>query len=114
MILQEGNTYLLEIPLTVDGDPIEIEEVQLVEFMFDNVRKIYGSYEENGETKTGDVTYDGDEHKFNVPLTQEETFSLMGEAIIEYQARVKFNDGSVNGTVIQEGFVQRSLSKEVL
>ena len=66
------------------------------------------------ETKTGDVTYDGDEHKFNVPLTQEETFSLMGEAIIEYQARVKFNDGSVNGTVIQEGFVQRSLSKEVL
>ena len=114
MILQEGNTYLLEIPLTVDGDPIEIEEVQLVEFMFDDVRKIYGSYEEDGTTKTGDVTYDTDEKKFYVPLSQEETFHLTSEKIIEYQARVKFNDGSVSGTFVKEGYIQKSLSKEVL
>ena len=114
MIFQEGNTYVLEIPLTVNGEDIDINDVSVVEFMFENIRKIYGTYTENNVQKTGDVTYDTDEKCFKVPLSQEETFSLMENGIIEYQARVKFTDISVESSCIYNGYVQKSLSKEVL
>ena len=114
MIFQEGNTYLLEIPLTIDGEPIDTTEISLVEFMFDNIRKIYGTYTENNTEKTGDVTYDSETNCFNIPLSQEETFALKDNSIVRYQARIKFTDGSVNATNIQEGFIEESLSKKVL
>lgn len=114
MIFQEGNTYLLEIPLTVDGDDIDINEISLVEFTFGNIRKIYGSYEEDGEIINGDVTYDNEQKQFLIPLSQEETFALNENTLVDYQARIKFVDGSVNGTEIQTGFLQKSISKKVL
>lgn len=114
MIFQEGNTYNLEIPLTINDEEIDINDISLVEFMFENIRKIYGTYTENEETKTGDVTYDSALKCFIVPLSQEETFSLTSRDIIKYQARIKFTDNSVEGTCIYNGFVQESLSKEVL
>lgn len=114
MIFQEGNTYSLEIPLTIDGEDIDINDISLVEFMFENIRKIYGTYMEDQEQITGDVTYDSDLKCFIVPLSQEETFSLSENNIIKYQARIKFTDNSVEGTCVYNGFVQESLSKEVL
>lgn len=114
MIFQEGNTYVLQIPLTVNDEDIDINDVSLVEFMFEDIRKIYGTYEEDGTTKTGDVTYNSDEKCFEVPLSQEETFSLSENNIIKYQARVKFTDNSVNGTCVYNGYVAESISKEVL
>lgn len=106
MIFQEGNTYALEIPLTIDGEDIDINDVSIVEFMFEDIRKIYGD--------GGDVTYDNDLKCFIVPLSQKETFALTENSIIKYQARVKFTDNSVNGTCVYNGFVSESLSKEVL
>ena len=106
MIFQQGNTYILDIPLTINGEDIDINDISLVEFMFENIRKTYGD--------EGDVTYDTDEKCFKVPLSQEETFALTENNIIKYQARVKFTDNSVNGTCIYNGYVQESLSKEVL
>ena len=106
MIFQEGNTYFLQVPLTVNGDDLDINDVILVEFMFENIRKIYGD--------GGDVTYNYDEKYFEVPLSQEETFSLTENGIINYQARVKFTDNSVGGTCIYSGYVAPSISKEVL
>lgn len=106
MIFQEGNTYILEIPLTLDGDDININDISKVEFMFNDIRKTYGEDE--------DVTYDTNEKCFKVPLSQEETFSLQGNKSIQYQARVKFTDDSVMGTCIYSGYIQESLSKEVL
>lgn len=114
MIFQEGNTYILEVPLTVNGEDIDIEDVSLVEFMFEDVRKIYGEYVVGSETITGDVTYDSDEKCFKIPLTQEETFSLSENNIIKYQARVKFTDNSVSGSCVYNGYVAESISKEVL
>lgn len=114
MIFQEGNTYILQVPLTINGDELDIQDVSLVEFMFENIRKIYGTYTENNIQKTGDVTYDTDEKCFLVPLSQQETFSLTEKQIINYQARVKFNDNSVNGTCVYRGYVAESISKEVL
>lgn len=109
MIFQKGNNYELEIPLTLDNDELDINNVELVEFMFNDIRKIYGEYEEN---KTGDVTYDTTKKCFIVPLTQQETFSLNN--MIEYQARVKFTDDKVMATDIYRGYIKESISKEVL
>lgn len=106
MIFQEGNTYILEIPLTLGGDYININDISKVEFMFNNIRKTYGEDE--------DVTYDTNEKCFKVPLSQEETFSLQSNHTMRYQARVKFTDDSIMGTNIYKGYIQESLSKEVL
>jgi hypothetical protein len=114
MIFQEGNTYVLQIPLTVNGEDIDINNVSIVEFMFENIRKIYGTYIEGNEEIAGDVTYNSEEKCFEVPLSQEETFSLTENGIIKYQARVKFTDNSVSGTCVYNGYVSESISKEVL
>ena len=114
MIISEGNTYILQVPLTVNGEDIDIDKVNLVEFMFEDIRKIYGTYLEGQESITGDVTYNTSEKCFEVPLSQQETFALTENGIIKYQARVKFTDNSVNGTCIYKGYVAESISKEVL
>lgn len=108
MIIGEGNTYNLEIPLTKDGEAIDISEVSIVEFMFDNIRKYYGTID--GEV--GTVTYDGE--KFIVPLTQEDTFELGGNKKINYQARVKFTNEEVKNTKEYVGYITPTISKEVL
>ena len=114
MIFQEGDTYVLQIPLTENGEDININNVSLVEFMFDNIRKIYGTYIKGQQTITGDVTYNSEEKCFEVPLSQEETFLLKENNIIKYQARVKFTDNSVKSTCVYNGYVSESISKEVL
>ena len=115
MIFQEGNTYVLQIPLTINDEDINIDEVSLVEFMFEDIRKIYGTYiNDVNEEVTGDVTYDYDEKCFEVKLSQEETFDLRGNNTIKYQARVKFTDNSVSGTNIYNGYLTESISKKVL
>lgn len=108
MIIGEGNTYNLEIPLTKDGEAIDINEVSIVEFMFDDIRKYYGTI----DGLEGTVTYDGE--KFIVPLSQQDTFQLNGEDTIKYQARVKFTDDQVQSTKIYTGYITDSISKEVL
>lgn len=107
MIFQEGNTYLLEIPLTIANDNIDIESVSLVEFTFNDIRKLYNGVD-------GEVSYDLANKCFKVPLSQQETFSLKNKLPVKYQARVKFTDGSVKATSIYESYMLKSLSKEVL
>lgn len=106
MILTQGSTYKLNVPLTKDGTNIDIELVDIVEFMFQDIRKLYGS--------NGDVTYDNENKVFVIPLSQDETFKLSGESQIEYQARIKYKNGEVKATPIQYGYISESLSKEVL
>lgn len=107
MIFNQGDTYELEIPLTTpSGEDLDINDVSIVEFTFDNIRKLYG--------EGGDVTYDNDLKLFRVPLSQQETFSLPENEIIKYKARVKFTDNHVDSTCVYNGYVEESLSKEVL
>lgn len=106
MILTQGSTYKLNVPLTKDGTNIDIELVDIVEFMFQDIRKLYGS--------DGDVTYDNDNKVFIIPLSQKETFQLNEEGRISYQARIKYKTGEVKATPIQYGYISESLSKKVL
>ena len=106
MILTQGSTYKLNVPLTKDGTNIDIELVDIVEFMFQDIRKLYGS--------DGDVTYDNNNKVFVIPLSQKETFELSQDTRISYQARIKYKTGEVKATPIQYGYISESLSKEVL
>ena len=106
MILTQGSTYKLIFPLTKDGTNIDIELVDIVEFMFQDVRKLYGS--------DGDVTYDKENNAFVIPLSQKETFELSQDTRISYQARIKNKTGEVKATPIQYGYISESLSKKVL
>lgn len=112
MILLEGNTYNLRIPITVNKEPLDINDVSIVEFTFENISKYYGTIDEH----EGTVTYDGEQ--FIVPLTQEDTFELQEcfdkADAIRYQARIKFKDDSVSGTKTYKGYIDYSLSKKVL
>lgn len=106
MILTRGSTYNLKVPLTRDKINIDIDLVDKVEFMFQDVRKLYGS--------DGDVTYDNENKVFVIPLSQNETFKLTEEGKIPYQARIKYKDAEVKATPIQYGYISKSLSEEVL
>ena len=105
MALRKGDSYSLPIKILIDGVLLDMGLVDIVEFMFGDIRKVYG------ETSTDDVTYVTDH--FVVPLTQEETFSLKGK-LVEYQARVKFTSGEVKGTPIKKCNLYESISQEVL
>ena len=96
------NTNLThEITLRVDGQPINISDVELVEFSFGELVKIYPSEE---------ITYDND--KFYVRLTQEETQNF--EDSLPVQVRVKFNNGDIPLSKKKVVPINESLSKAVL
>ena len=102
MIIIQGNTYRFPIRLTMGGKEVLDNDVKKIEFMFDDVQKVYPK----------DVTFDGT--YFIVSLSQADTFSFPTKRICKYQARVLFNDDSVKGTEPTEFTVVQSESKEVL
>lgn len=96
----QGDSYYIPIRIKVNGEYINIEEVQKVEFSFGSLRKYY----------EGDVTYDG--KNFLFPLTQEETINFQGSQQLE--VRVKFTDDTVVGKLFGKVEVMYGLSTEVL
>lgn len=90
-----------EVTITVDGAPLDMTIVELVEFMFGDLRKVFPS---------DDVIYKSG--KFYVHLTQEETQSFSGS--LETQVRVKFTNGNVPLAKKKTVWVEEALSKEIL
>lgn len=99
----QGDTYNLPVSLSDKDGLLDVSLISEVEFMFGNIRKLYPN----------DVTYDEVKGVFYIPLSQQETFSMINNEI-ECQARVKFNGGSVKGTRIIKMRVMDSISKAVL
>lgn len=89
------------ISISVDGKPIEIINVDLVEFSFGELVKMYPSES---------VKYE--EGVFLVHLTQEETVSFGSS--ISVQVRVKFSNNNVVLTKAKTMPVNQALSKAVL
>ena len=105
MSLKRGDTYNLQIKIKIDDAYLGEDGVDTIEFMFDDIRKVYS------DTSLDGVTFDTDH--FIVPFTQEETFSLQDKQA-RYQARVKFDTGEVKGSPIKKCNVYDSISREVL
>lgn len=90
-----------EIKVKVDGQPLNINGVELVEFSFNDLIKIYPSTS---------VQYEND--SFYIRLTQEETQRFEGAVAV--QVRVKFVDGSIPLSCKKTVLVNESLSKGVI
>ena len=96
----QGDAYSIDVHIGLQGRPIEISDIELVEITLINRSKVY----------PGEVTYsDG---AFHYPVTQEETLNF--PPLCSMQVRVKFKSGDVIGSDVQEIDVQRVLSKVVL
>lgn len=91
-----------EITIKADGQPIDIEQVELVEFSFGGLVKYYPTDE--------NVRYDNG--SFFVRLTQEETQNF--ESSVTVQVRVKFTNNDIPLSNKKIMPVNSSLSKAVL
>lgn len=101
MILQ-GNTYGLAIRLRgANGAVIVADDVEAVQFTVGDLQKYYG--------RGGSVEFDEGRQVFVVPLSEEETFAMSGA--IEWQARVAFLDGTIDGTLPRCEDVRASLTR---
>lgn len=86
--IKQGDAYSLPVDIRLNDAPIDIIEVDEVEFMFgDGLRKLY----------PGDVNYSATDKVFYLPLTQNETFAFPANGSITLDIRVKFNGGNVIG-----------------
>lgn len=102
--MTKGNEFELSVDITINENPIDINEIDMIEFTVnDCIRKIYPS---------PSVYYNDNTGKFLIYLTQEDTFSLNYNFLI--QARVKFNTGLVFASSIEKTSISECLSKEVI
>ena len=98
----EGNTYELGVKLKdCRGAVVSASIVETVQIVVNGVEYYYGD--------GGVVRYDEERHVFVVPLTEEETFAMKG--VVQWQARVKFSDGTIRGTRPRREYVYDSITR---
>lgn len=104
MKIMQGDQYAIVFTGSQDGAPIDLAQIETIEFIVGKLRKTY----------PGEVTTDADGN-FLFPLTQEETFQFKS-AQQAAQIRVKFSgaDPVVIGTSVEGVRVSDSISKVVL
>lgn len=103
--IMQGDQYAIVFTGTQDGAPLDLSEIEMIEFIVGKLRKVY----------PGEVTTDTDGN-FLFPLTQEETFGFEG-AVQAVQIRVKFTgtlEPVIIGTSAGAVRVEDSISKVVL
>ena len=118
-LFNEGDTTLLLLDFTINGQPMEEDAYDELELQFNeqcsntSVRKLLSA----GDIVWGTATYEEDDEIKNFtgyvcPLTQEETFKLR-EGITKCQLRVML-DGEVGSSEIIQFGLGDTLSREVL
>ena len=101
--MMQGDQYKLPIELKhADGTSVSFEEIKDLEVFVGNTRKTLG----NG------ISYVLPEGVFEVSLTQEETFRMIGQTKV--QARVVFRSGDVVGVNLGSINFEQATSKVVL
>lgn len=101
--IMQGDEYPLRFKITADEEPIDLNDIEIVEIIIGNINKRYPDY----------IYYDSAAGDFVFKLTQDMTFKLAGSQ--EMQVRVKFkNSGWVFGEKMEKLQVVPSSSKEIL
>lgn len=104
-IIKQGDAYPLPVGVTLNGAAIAPEDIETVEFMLGDVRKLYPT----------DATFNPEDNFFYVNLTQEDTFSLPANSSVNLDVRVKFVGGNVLGIKkMQYATIVDAVSEEVL
>lgn len=101
MALKKGNTYYLEMPVKINGEPLQIENVEKVVFQIGEIRKEYPNE---------DVKYERE--LFVVYLSQEDTLKLNKD--IEYEVAIKFLDGQVIRSEPKTTYSIKTIINEVI
>jgi hypothetical protein len=103
VVIMQGDEYPLRFKITSDEEPINIDDVEIVEIVIGNVKRKYPDY----------IYFDKINDEFVFNITQEMTFALAGAQ--DMQVRIKFkNSGWVFGEKMEKLQVVPSNSKEVL
>lgn len=103
--LKQGDECVIPVRINVNGQPLNIDDVERVEFMTGNVRKVYPD----------EAEFDSESGCFRVRLLQEDTLSLPEDDAVRFDVRVKFSGGCVIGTQkMALVLVADALSEEVI
>jgi len=100
MTYRELSTERIGVTVRSKDGYFDIADVEMVEFIFNDARKVYPD----------DVEFDGE--KFIVDLTQEDTMGNVG--LLKCQCRVKYKNGAVKASNIVTDFSDAVLSREIL
>ena len=88
--VKQGDEFSIPLTISADGTALDNTTAELVEVMIGHeIRK----------TWPGDITWDGDDGNWLVPLTQAETFAMVPGTEIPLDVRVKLTAGEVLGTI---------------
>ena len=102
MAILQGSGYELPIRITdSEGNVIGDADVVAGSFTFGELIKEYG--------EGGEVYYDKAQESWILPLSEAETFAMMGT--VEWQARFLFKSGLPDGTVPKREDVYSSINK---
>lgn len=85
--IKQGDAFALPVEVRLADGGINIADIESVEFMFNDIRKVYPQ----------DARYDAVDGLFYVPLTQQDTFSFPADETALLDIRVHFVGGDVLG-----------------
>ena len=103
-MMMQGDQYSQPFNITIDGQPIDVSQYSVIEFVVGGLTKVWKS-DDSGEVKYLNGL-------FLFPLTQEETLAFEGPQ--DVQVRVKTTDGTVYGQRAGNIPIQESDSEEIL
>jgi hypothetical protein len=101
-MLLQGNTYRLPVKVRDRaGNIVTPAEITKAQFIFGEFEKFY--------TEGGEVEFDRATQCFLVPFSEDETFKFRGNT--NWQVRLVFRDGSIDGSAPQYEDVKGSITK---
>lgn len=104
MTIMQGDAYYLPFKILVDQTEVTPAAVETIEFSIGNLLKYY----------PGEVEYN--DGKFQLYLSQQETFKMSPKTSLKVIVRIKFPGAPdvVRGTLAESIAVEASRSREVL
>lgn len=101
-MLRQGDQYKIILKIEVNGEPMIMDQVELIEFSIGTLSKNWPL----------EVTYNEEEKEFYFPITQQETFKM--SKFENYQVRIKYSDGSIFGSNINKINIGDSISRNII
>ena len=102
MSYYQGDQYSFILKMEVNGAPMNLENVELIEFTIGQLSKKWPL----------EVQYNDERKEFYFPVTQQETF--MFGTYEKYQARIKYVNGEVFGSHVNGINVKETLSRNII
>lgn len=103
MEIMQGDAYDIPLKVTINDLLVTPESVEKIEACIGSVSKIFPDH---------GIAYDEERQRYLVSLEQEDTFGLKGNN--RFQVRIQVSGGDVIGVSLEDVYVNKCVSKEVL